>query len=352
MENQNLIPNTTPVPHILIRQWMPRLGDVELRILLVVVDQTLGWIEDPTTKRRKEKDWISHSQLAAKTGKGSASISRGLKTLISDHQLIVAVDSKGRLLDTPEKRTKIGRGGKIFYRLNVHAPQLTLFDLPVPPKEKPHQIDDPSEKPHQKKHPFFDDLQKKPDLTKESIKDSMRSAEPTAPENKNIVSSILEEGAKKAAEIQDHDAGLPKKKEPSVHAQFMDFWYKLVLKTRGFKPQISPADGQNLKRVLQTGIKPDVLEKIAVFFLADQSLKKFAPTLATMLSGGILNGLLNRMENDPEFYRNLNHYADLYLPRKENERPKEIPAVEIRSAISLLMNKFKMPGREEAQAYE
>ena len=56
-EIQSIIPNTTQIPHLIIRKWMPLLSDVELRILLVVADQTLGWI---VTKQRM-KNWKTPS---------------------------------------------------------------------------------------------------------------------------------------------------------------------------------------------------------------------------------------------------------------------------------------------------
>ena len=121
-----ILPNTTPLPHIIIREWMPRLSDVELRVLLVVVDQTLGWVIDDGTGRRKAEDWISSSQLCAKTGRSRKHISRAVGALVEEHRIVEAVDSKGRLLDTAEKRQ--AKFGKIFYRLSLHEPEATLFD--------------------------------------------------------------------------------------------------------------------------------------------------------------------------------------------------------------------------------
>jgi hypothetical protein len=62
---------------------MPLLGDVELRVLLVVADQTLGWIEDPETKRCKEKDWISQSQLMKKINRSDRAIQNSLSNCLN-----------------------------------------------------------------------------------------------------------------------------------------------------------------------------------------------------------------------------------------------------------------------------
>lgn len=120
-ETQFIIPNTTQIPHLIIRKWMPLLSDVELRILLVVADQTLGWIEDLETKRRKEKDWISQSQLMKKINRSDRAIQNSLKRLVDELRIIQAHDEAGELLDSPQKRMKCG--GKIFYRLSLKHPQ-------------------------------------------------------------------------------------------------------------------------------------------------------------------------------------------------------------------------------------
>jgi hypothetical protein len=115
-----IIPNTTQIPHLIIREWMPLLGDVELRVLLVVADQTLGWVEDPETGRRKEKDWISQGQLMKKINRSDRAIQNSLKRLVDELRIIQAHDESGELLDSPKKRMKCG--GKIFYRLSLKRP--------------------------------------------------------------------------------------------------------------------------------------------------------------------------------------------------------------------------------------
>lgn len=115
-----LQPNTTQVPHIIIREWMPLLKDVELRVLLVVTDQTLGWSADDESGRRKERDWISRSQLIAKTGRAGKAVSCALSGLIEQHNIVEAVNQNGELLDTAEKRQR--NYGKIYYRLKLAHP--------------------------------------------------------------------------------------------------------------------------------------------------------------------------------------------------------------------------------------
>jgi len=121
-----IIPNTTQIPHLIIREWMPLLGDVELRVLLVVADQTLGWVEDPETGRRKEKDWISQGQLMKKINRSDRAIQNSLKRLVDELRIIQAHDEAGELLDSPKKRMKCG--GKIFYRLSLKRPMNSTLE--------------------------------------------------------------------------------------------------------------------------------------------------------------------------------------------------------------------------------
>lgn len=121
---KDMLPNTTPVPNLILDEWMPILKDVQFRILMVVTRQTMGWVEDSETGRRKAQDWISHSQLILKTGRESRAISDALKVLVDHYGIIEAVNNRGDLLDTPAKRRK---GGVINYRLNLHSPPPTLF---------------------------------------------------------------------------------------------------------------------------------------------------------------------------------------------------------------------------------
>jgi len=127
-EDEKLIPNFTQVPNLLLDEWMARLSDVELRVLLVVVRQTIGWVEDAKTGRRKTEDWMTNSQLAAKTGKSGFRVSLAVKSLIERYGLIEAVNARGKLLDSTMKRQSVGTGGKIFYRLSLRNPEMTLFD--------------------------------------------------------------------------------------------------------------------------------------------------------------------------------------------------------------------------------
>ncbi len=277
-----MIPNTTQIPHIIIREWMPRLGDVELRVLLIVTDQTLGWIEDVATGRRKERDWISRGQLMAKSGRGHSAVSAAIKSLVETHKVIEALDEEGNQLDSGVKRGL--HGDRIYYRLSLKHPQPTLFE----PVRKVDRVGISSGKRGgvSEKWPG-----RKVDTTKETGITKRNTLQPE----------------KSAAPIQDKNEG--KIKIVSEHKKFVDFWFNEVTSARGIKPIITGQDGRNLKRILHAGVNPTSLEQAAIYFLHNYSFKKFSPSISTFLSAGIINGLLNRMKNHPDFWKELDSYV-------------------------------------------
>ena len=109
---------TTPVPNDLLDRIMPTLRDTELRLLLVVVRQTLGWQDGPTSSQRKERDWLTQSQLMRRTGRASEAVARAIDALLRGN-LIDVLDRKGRPLITASERRR--HLGQLYYRLHPGA---------------------------------------------------------------------------------------------------------------------------------------------------------------------------------------------------------------------------------------
>lgn len=105
-----------PVPSAYIDIVMPALSDAELRIVLVVIRQTLGWTEGDGSPVRKGRDWLSHSQLKTRTGKSSDSISKAIQSLVRS-SLIVVESEDGKLLTHPSARRRAR--SRLYYRLGV-----------------------------------------------------------------------------------------------------------------------------------------------------------------------------------------------------------------------------------------
>ena len=109
-----------PVPVRLVDEVMPTLKDTELRILLIVLRQTSGWKSDRaetgSNRRTKYRDWLSHSQLCRRTGRGSDAVSRAVASLAASG-LIIVEDAGGRSLLTPQERRRCL--GRLYYRPGV-----------------------------------------------------------------------------------------------------------------------------------------------------------------------------------------------------------------------------------------
>ena len=116
----------------LVDDVMPRLKDTELRILLIVLRQTSGWKSDRAKTsskwRTKQRDWLSHSQLCRRTGRGSDAVSRAVSALTA-YGLIIVEDAGGKPLLTPKSEdvvwgaSTIGRersGTRKTHRLKAH----------------------------------------------------------------------------------------------------------------------------------------------------------------------------------------------------------------------------------------
>ncbi|NVN96004.1 MAG: replication protein [Bacteroidetes bacterium] len=104
--------NTTPVPNVLFDNYLKELKLAELKVLLIIIRQTLGWEDKRTKSERKDIDWISNSQLVVKTGNSARAINDAIQGL-TDKKLIDVISQSGEFLDTPEKR----RGQqKLYYR--------------------------------------------------------------------------------------------------------------------------------------------------------------------------------------------------------------------------------------------
>src|SRR5260221_3091575 len=106
---------TTPVPNVLFDIYLKELKSAELKVLLVIIRQTLGWPDSRTVLGRKERDWISGSQLQALTGSSRRAISYAIEVLIIK-KLIEVLDDAGNLLIEPEMRKGKPR---LFYRLSA-----------------------------------------------------------------------------------------------------------------------------------------------------------------------------------------------------------------------------------------
>ena len=109
---------TTQVPNVLFDIHLRELTESELKILLVIIRQTVGW-HDKATGKRKERDRITGSQFRLKTGLSKRIVTKTIQSL-SAKKLIQVTDLEGK-----ELSQSMERKGKthIFYTLHpaTHA---------------------------------------------------------------------------------------------------------------------------------------------------------------------------------------------------------------------------------------
>jgi hypothetical protein len=101
--------HSTQVPNEIFDEHLSNLNQSQLKVLLVVIRQTLGWA-NLKTKQRKRKDWISISFFSKRTRLTHKSISMAISSLVYKN-LIVALDYDENEL----KHGKDRRGKKRIY---------------------------------------------------------------------------------------------------------------------------------------------------------------------------------------------------------------------------------------------
>lgn len=103
----------TKFPNFLLDEVLPKLRDTELRIIAIVVRETIGR-SDPAGGRQK-RAWLTQEMLKKRTGRQSAAISRAIDVLCQSG-LIEVCDFLGRPLLT--SRSRRFYRGRIRFSLN------------------------------------------------------------------------------------------------------------------------------------------------------------------------------------------------------------------------------------------
>lgn len=107
------IKRSTHIPNILFDMLLPHLSISELRLILVILRQTNGWIDQKTGKR-KTRDWITHGQFVTKTGLTRQTVSSTLDGLSQKGIVRISDYSNNHLKTAKERQGKT----KLFYAIN------------------------------------------------------------------------------------------------------------------------------------------------------------------------------------------------------------------------------------------
>lgn len=110
-ETAKQLSGTTPVPNGLFDEHLPKLKSTELKLLLIIIRQTLGWRDD-RTGQRKQKDWISGSQLRKKTGCSRRALTDATASLIKRNLIQVSGEVGIQLRTAEQRKGKL----RMFYR--------------------------------------------------------------------------------------------------------------------------------------------------------------------------------------------------------------------------------------------
>lgn len=108
---------TTSIPNYIFDSLLPHLTIAELKVLLVIARNTLGWKDNQSSSGRKTRDWISSGQLQRKTGCSRRSISSAIGRLVN--MGVIAVSSANlKSLDNPHDRK--GKQRLFFQLRKIH----------------------------------------------------------------------------------------------------------------------------------------------------------------------------------------------------------------------------------------
>ncbi len=115
----------TIIPNEVFDQHLPHLNQTQLKVLLIILRQTLGWI-DKKTGKRKRKDWIARNQFSSKTGISRKSVSFAIQGLI-DKELIVVLNYRNKELRTSKERKgqrKLFYAYAPYFRASIHQKRI------------------------------------------------------------------------------------------------------------------------------------------------------------------------------------------------------------------------------------
>jgi hypothetical protein len=128
------IPYSTPVPNNLFDRWVQSLSPTELKTLLIIIRQTLGWVNPLNRRKRKTIDRLTVGFLCNKTGCSRRAVSTAIDTL-SNKSLIKVYDKDKNHLQSPESRK-----GKSYLYFEICEMAVENNNQSQNPRQKYHMI--------------------------------------------------------------------------------------------------------------------------------------------------------------------------------------------------------------------
>lgn len=79
---------TTMIPNSILDTYLRELSGAELKILLIITRQTLGWVD--SKGHRKLRDWITQKLFVKKTGLSRKTVAMAIQSLIKKRLIITS----------------------------------------------------------------------------------------------------------------------------------------------------------------------------------------------------------------------------------------------------------------------
>jgi hypothetical protein len=124
---------TTQIPNSLLDNHLRILSSSELKIILVILRQTIGFIHPKDTMRRKDRDWISQRFFMQRTGLSGRSVSSAIDSLVLKG-LILVTNTNGDFMHSIKKRRGTSRlyySSTLVLVNSLHKPYEVIDDKAV-----------------------------------------------------------------------------------------------------------------------------------------------------------------------------------------------------------------------------
>lgn len=260
-KHNNLIPNSTQVPNVILDLMVPRIPEAEARCLLYICRRTFGF--------QKEADRISFSQfidgITTKEGKildygaglARASVAKGIKNLNLAGAISIRETTKGN-----------------YYQINLQMDTEKVVQL---------------------------------------LNQYSGHTESGSRSRPKAVQQVNTQNQGNQGKQSNTQSGTAFKKEKSIHSKLVGYFHDMAKQTRGVSVIITKADAHNLKRAIDLKLLDQTdFEKLILFFLGSMNFKSLSPSISTFLSSTVFNGLIDKMRNGPNFWKELDSLSQRF----------------------------------------
>lgn len=117
--------NFTKLPNIIFDEFLPDLTNAELKLLLIIYRQTIGW-KNQFTGKRKERDRITYNQFMQKTGLSRRILSQAITSLAEKNLIAITDFEKNNIRQSKHRKGKT----YIFYQpMHIPVPSYAITAL-------------------------------------------------------------------------------------------------------------------------------------------------------------------------------------------------------------------------------